>query len=141
MVKIKNRWIKSKVLGTIMVFFGVLCILLLIGLLFLKPQLGTNDEETVRNLFLQESKEGRENNLQQGYDVQIVGIQIEGNWAIVQITITNAATGDRVDGTVQVYRRILGRWFSSYNYPKIRSQWIDTIPDTLIPSASKRYLK
>ena len=129
-----NRLLKA---GSLFILF----LIVLIGILFLNPQPGANDEEKIRNLYLRESSIDNEIETSRGFDIQISEIKVEGDWALVSIVISREEWGGRIDGSVLIYRRFLGKWFSSRNKQNVRSSWIDLAPESLIPSDAKPYLK
>src|SRR3989304_5174095 len=99
---------------TAIILVALACVAIITGLYF-QPQPGGADEEKVRNLYLQISEGDRERDVGRGFGERILPVEIEGDWALVEIMITRLDTGERADSNFFVFHRILGRWFSSYH--------------------------
>lgn len=75
--------------------------------------------------------------------IGIVSWMQEGDWAVVEFNRFYTTGGEPVPagGSVVLFRRIDGLWHGEYKDPTRYNEWLDEMPESIMPAESKRWLR
>jgi len=121
----------------------------LIGVAFVVRQKGQTtavvpglDEEQIRRAVEQEAST-RPLNLGRDEYLGIEQVDTEGEWAVVEVSARYKATDKAVPtgGGVIIARRINGEWIAAFKGTERYVEWLEEVPDALIPAEIKPLLR
>jgi hypothetical protein len=102
----------------------------------------SSDEEQVRKVIERESST-QPLNLGRDEYLGIEQVDIEGEWAVVEVSARYKATDKAVPtgGGVIIARRIKGEWIAAFKGTERYVEWLEEVPDALIPAEIKPLLR
>ena len=102
----------------------------------------SSDEGQIRRVIEHESST-QPLNLGRDEYLGIEQVDIEGEWAVVEVSARYKATDKAVPtgGGVIIARRINGEWIAAFKGTERYVEWLEEVPDALIPAEIKPLLR
>ena len=102
----------------------------------------SSDEEQIRRVIEHESST-QPLNLSRDEYLGIEQVDMEGEWAVVEVSARYKATNKAVPtgGGVIIARRINGEWIAAFKGTERYDEWLEEVPDALIPAEIKPLLR
>jgi hypothetical protein len=102
----------------------------------------SSDEEQIRRVIEHESST-QPLNLGRDEYLGTEQVDVEGEWAVVEVSARYRATDKAVPtgGGVIIARRIKGEWIAAFKGTERYVEWLEEVPDALIPAEIKPLLR
>jgi hypothetical protein len=102
----------------------------------------SSDKEKIRMVIEHESST-QPLNLGRDEYLSIEQVDIEGEWAVVEVSARYKATDKAVPtgGGVIIARRINDEWIATFKGTERYVEWLEEVPDALIPAEIKPLLR